>query len=111
MKNKNTAKISALVLLLCLAITMLSACGGFNLTGTWRVTSGVWGQATPGAVINFTNSGTCNLYSPQDTYVYSNGTLSGTGLLGGNYSFQVKVTDNSHIDLIDSNVDIAMIRG
>jgi len=83
---------------------------GFSIVGNWQVVGNQgWGQAQPGAIVMF-NGSQCNLYSPQDTYLYSNGKISGTGLLGGNYSFLVNYKDDNDIDLVDSNVTISLSR-
>ncbi|MCL2490782.1 MAG: hypothetical protein FWF36_08725 [Propionibacteriaceae bacterium] len=83
----------------------------FSIVGAWKVVGDQgWGQAQPGAIVIFTNANQCTLYSPQDTYMYSNGTLSGTGLLGGNYTFKVDYTDDNNIALVDSSIRISLSR-
>jgi len=88
-----------------------AACGSADISGTWKVTDGSYGQASPGAVIILLSNGKCSLYSPSDTCTYSNGTLSGTGLMGGNYSFKVTVVDSNHIKLEGSGTTISLSRG
>jgi len=82
----------------------------FSIVGTWQVVGDQgFGQAQPGAIVMF-NGTQCNIYSPQDTYMYSNGKISGTGLLGGNWSFLVNYKDNNNIDLVDSTLTISLSR-
>jgi len=83
----------------------------FSIVGAWKVVgTQSWGQAQPGAIIVFGSNNQCSLYSPADTYMYSNGTLSGTGLLGGNYTFLVNYKDDNNIDLVGSGVVISLSR-
>ncbi|MCL2782414.1 MAG: hypothetical protein FWD80_00345 [Propionibacteriaceae bacterium] len=82
----------------------------FSIVGTWLVVGNQgFGQAQPGAIVMF-NGTQCNIYSPQDTYLYSNGKLSITGLLGGNFSFLVNYKDDNDIDLVDSTMTISLSR-
>jgi len=82
----------------------------FSIVGTWQVVGNQgFGQAQPGAIVMF-NGTQCNIYSPQDTYMYSNGKISGTGLLGGNWSFLVNYKDDNDIDLVDSTMTISLSR-
>ena len=98
-----------------LVLITLGGCGSsFDIRGNWQVTSGQWGQATPGVVIVF-NGSQCNLYSPKDTYgisKISNNSyrLEITGLLGGNSSFDVTVVDKNHIKLTRGSTTIDMKR-
>ena len=110
--DSRRVKTALLTIAAGMLLPALSACGGgFSISGAWQVTSGSFGQAQQGAIIQLVVNGKCSLYSPADNCVYSNGTLSGTGLLGGNYSFQVKVVDNNHIELSGSGKTIALTRG
>ncbi|MBX6751894.1 MAG: hypothetical protein IRY85_19915 [Micromonosporaceae bacterium] len=84
---------------------VLSGCGGdsFDIKGTWKsVGESGWGQAQPGAIVQF-GDGQANLYSPADRYAfYKDGDdyrLDVTGLIGGNFSFVVKVVDKNKIEL------------
>jgi len=84
---------------------------GFSIVGAWQVNKGSWGQATPGAIVVFTSDNQCNLYSPRDTYIYAGGKVTGTGLLGGNYTFVVNYKDDNNIDLIGGNTTVSLTRG
>jgi len=76
----------ALALIGLLALP-LAGCGN-SIEGNYKVTEGSWGQASPGAAIVF-DGGHCNLYSPSDTYSFSDDELTVTGLLGGSFTFKV----------------------
>jgi len=112
---KKLVRVLLFVALGMLVLMPLSGCGSsFDIRGNWQVTSGQWGQATPGTVIVF-NGSQCNLYSPKDTYGISktsnnNYRLSVTGLLGGNFSFDVTVVDKNHIKLVNGSTSIEMKR-
>jgi len=80
----------------------------FDIGGTWKsVGAKGWGQAQPGAIVRF-GDGEANLYSPRDTYalrksgdVYN---LDVTGLLGGSFTFTLKVVDDDNIELFLGHV-------
>jgi hypothetical protein len=98
---------SVLTVLAALVLA-LSGCGGdsFDIKGTWKsVGQSGWGQAQPGAIIQFGDE-QANLFSPADRYAfYKDGEtyrLDVTGLLGGNSSFTVKVKDENNIELYRS---------
>jgi len=83
----------------------LSACGGgsFDIKGSWKsVGDSGWGQAQPGAIVQV-GDGQASLYSPADRYAFykdgDNYRLEVTGLLGGNFTFLVKVIDKNNIEL------------
>ncbi len=87
----------------------LSACGvisgasTFSIQGTWKsVGTKGWGQAQPGAIVQFGES-QATLYSPRDTYAfYKDGSdykLEVTGVFGGTSTFKVKVRDVNNIEL------------
>jgi hypothetical protein len=87
-------------------VVALSACGAssFDIEGTWRSVGDTgWGQAQPGAVIQFSD-GKANLYSPSDTYAFYKEDdvykLDVTGVLGGGGSFVVNIIDNDNIELL-----------
>lgn len=94
----------AMVAVVFAMAVLLSACGGgFSIQGTWKSVGTVgWGQAQPGAMVQF-GDGQANLYSPRDTYAISKDgadyRLEVTGLLGGTSSFTVKVVDSNNIEL------------
>ena len=112
---KTLFRFTCVIAISILVLITLGGCGSsFDIRGKWQVTSGQWGQATPGAVIVF-NGSQCNLYSPKDTYGISktsnnNYRLNITGLLGGNFSFDVTVVDKNHIKLTKGSTTIEMKR-
>jgi len=85
-----------------------SALSNFNITGAWKQTYGEYGWESSNGRIIFFNNNQSNIFSPQDTYGISgrgNGgfTLSVTGLLGGNFTYWVKVIDNNKIEVFKSD--------
>jgi hypothetical protein len=107
-KGTNIGKLFLAVAALMIPLTFiltLPTCGvgGFDIRGNWKVVGGVgWGQMQQSSAIVF-KGGNCNVYSPNDTYVFykENDTykLDVTGLLGGNTSFDVKVNSSDDIEL------------
>ena len=116
-KNRKKAilRIAIMMMVSIIAISM-SACGGFKIEGSWKqVGDNTWGQAQPGAIVNFTSNGQANLFSPVDSYAFykegSDYRLDVTGLLGGTSSFTVRVINNNEIELLQgSEVMVALKR-
>ena len=81
----------------------------YSILGAWKQTFGSSGWASSnGRIVQFNDSHQCNIFSPQDTFGISDRggggfTLSVTGLLGGNLTYWVKVIDDNHIDVYESN--------
>lgn len=101
------AVIACSLLMIALALS-LSGCGGNSIEGKYRVIEGSFGQAQAGTAVVFDGKN-CNLYSPQDTYVYGNGDLTVTGLLGGNISFEVDF-DGKKVTLTNSDTTLVLER-
>jgi hypothetical protein len=79
-----------------------------NMEGSYRVIEGSWGQAQSGAAIVFDN-GHCNLYSPNDTYVFDDNELTVTGLLGGSITFEVTFIEDT-VELHDGMTKLVLQR-
>jgi len=77
-----------------------------SLEGSYKVLSGTFGQAAPGVAIVFQN-GHVNLYSPSDTYAFSNNELTVTGLLGGSITFKVSL-DGKNIVLTNGDTKLTL---
>lgn len=112
MTNILTPRRAVLTLpLVVAAAASLASCGSsdksgksevFDITGTWKVSSGSYGIVSKGDVVSFNGSKTA-LFSPSDTYAFyqESGTyhLDLTGLLGSGNKFTVEVVNNDTIKL------------
>ncbi|MCL2654818.1 MAG: hypothetical protein FWD65_03855 [Coriobacteriia bacterium] len=106
-------KLTIIGICLLAAALLLAGCGlqPFDIQGSWKVTGGQgFDQAQVGGVVTFSN-GHCNIYSPFDSYALtksgSDYQLSITGVLGGDSSYTVKVTDNNRISVYDGGQLVA----
>ena len=95
-QNKTQAWKKVMAFMACIVLAgalaaPLAACGGSNkIEGNYIVVEGSFGQMQPGAAVVF-NGSECNVFSPRDTYAFNGSTLTVTGLLGGNITFQVDI--------------------
>lgn len=98
----SSVRIGVLVVLILMTLSACSG-GGFSIQGTWRsVGETGWGQAQPGAIVEFSDT-EATLYSPRDIYALTRDgddyKLEVTGVLGGTSTFTVKVISSNDIEL------------
>ena len=110
------AALAVAVAALIAASLALAACGSkaFAIEGTWRNTgSGTYAMVQSGTVVTFDGQ-RCNVMSPSDTYAFSGSggsyRLDVSAALGGNQTFDVKVSDNDHITLSAGSTVLELTR-
>jgi hypothetical protein len=114
MRTRLRNHLAGLLIAMATMAAVAACASGFSIQGTWKcVGDDGWGQAQPGAVVQF-GKDTANLYSPQDTYAfYKDGDsyrLDVTGVLGGTTSFEVNVLDDDNIELIEGKTLLELQR-
>ena len=113
--RRNALKLIICVSLITIIALSLTSCIGFSLTGKWKnIGDTSFGQISPGSILVF--DGTyCNLYSPKDTYAYSDGLDAGqldlsSYLFGEQLSFEVQKISNDWIKIKNGSVVLELER-
>ena len=101
---KRNALLIFIVAVVILAVVLIATHTGFTITGKWKnIGNTSFGQISPGGILVF--DGTyCNLYSPKDTYAYTDGSDTGTldissFLFGEHLSFEVQKVSRNRIKI------------
>ena len=113
--KRNSFVILAGIVLILAILIGLTSCGGFSITGKWKnIGDTSFGQISHGAILVF-DGVHCNLYSPKDTYAFSESSGSGqlditSYLFNEQLSFSIEIINNNMINICYGSTILKMER-